>query len=55
MNERLYKGKHMNKSIIIKEKEGKKSRRTTFYLQQQETKKIQVQCFFFGWDLMFNQ
>ena len=55
MNERLYKGKYMNKSIIIKEKQGKKSRRTTFCLQQQETEKNQVQCFIFGLDLMFNQ
>ena len=52
MNERLYKGKYMNKSIIIKEKQGKKSRRTTFCLQQQETKNSGSKLYFrLGFDV----
>ena len=49
MNERLYKGKYMNKSIIIKEKQGKKSRRTIFCLQQQETEKFKFKALFSAW------
>ena len=41
--------------MIIKEKQGKKSRRTTFILQQQETEKFRFKALFFGLDLMFNQ
>ena len=43
----------MNKSMIIKEKQRKNSRRTTFCLQQQETKKISdsTLCFRLGFDV----